>query len=830
MDRAGAGRPRRIREPNPAPEEEALKKTLASLTVLSAVLAAFLAVILAGPPTVCAQEPYKLPPQEVIDIVDAPPTPRVSMSPARDVMALIDYEPMPTIAYISEPILRIAGMRITPATNSRQVLRFETGLSLKDMKTGQVRRIALPEGIEFSSASWAPGGMYMAFLRHLESGVELWVVDVKAGTASALTKPVVNAVLGGYDWMPDGKRLVVSFVPEGRGPAPVEPRVPKGPNVQETAGKFTKAATYEDLLKTAFDETLFDYYATAQMAVVDAATGEAAKIGRPGIFMDVSPSSDMKYFLVYRVKKPYSYSVPVYGFAHAYEVWDAAGRLVHTLADLPPAENVPINGVPTGPRNAGWTAHKPATLLWVEALDEGDPEKDAPFRDHYLTLASPFDGTPAEVLKLKERASGLSYFQTPGIALASESIWKKRWRTTYLVDLDHPDKAPVKFFDLGIQDRYNDPGRPVMTQLSTGERVILLDKDWIYLDGNGSSPKGDYPFLDRMNIKTMKKERLFQCKDPYDENFVDFFGGSRGQIITTRESKTEPPNYYLVDLKTGRSRALTEFKDPAPQLTAVKKQLVKYNREDGVELSGTLYLPADYKEGTRLPVVIWAYPLEYTNRATAGQVRGSVNSFTFYRGTSQLFFVTQGYAVLDNATMPVIGDPKTVNDTFVEQIVANARAAIRKLDEMGVGDPKRVGVGGHSYGAFMTANLLAHCDLFAAGIARSGAYNRTLTPFGFQSERRTLWEALDTYINMSPFMHADTLKTPILLIHGEADNNSGTFPIQSERMYAALKGLGGTARLVMLPCESHGYSARESVLDVLAEMFEWFDKYVKNGK
>jgi dipeptidyl aminopeptidase/acylaminoacyl peptidase len=795
------------------------------------IVAAFLVAVLpALAPFVSGQEPYKLPPKEVVDILDAPPTPRVSMNPDRDTMALLEYEPMPTIAYLSQPILRIAGMRITPATDSRQVLRFDTGISLKDVKTGVVRRIALPDGIRFTSPSWSPDGRSMAFLRHLDNGIELWCLDAKTGVAKALTPATVNAVLFDFDWMPDGRRLIVALIPDGRGPAPVEPRVPIGPNVQETSGKFTKAATYEDLLKDAFDVVLFDYYATAQLAMVDTASGAIQPIGKPGLFLDVSPSSDMGLLLVNRVKKPYSYSLPVYGFAHAYEIWDTDGSLVHLVADLPPAENVPINGVPTGPRNVAWLTHKPRTLIWVEALDEGNPEKEVPFRDRYLTLAAPFEEAPMEVLKLKERAAGLQHLETPGLTLATEMIWKKRWRTTYLVDLDHPEKPPVKLFDLSIQDQYNNPGRPVTTRLKTGEPVILQDKDWIYLDGAGASPKGDHPFLDRMNLRTMKKERLFQCEDPYYENFDDFFGASRTQIITTRESKTEPPNYYLVDIKSKKRRALTEFKDPAPELTAVKKELVKYKRDDGVELSGTLYLPADYKPGMRLPAVIWAYPLEYSDRGTAGQVRGSVNRFTFYRGTSELFFVTQGYAVLDNATMPVIGDPQTVNDTFVQQIVANAAAAIGKLDEMGVGDPKRVGVGGHSYGAFMTANLLAHCDLFAAGIARSGAYNRTLTPFGFQSERRTLWQATETYIKMSPFMFADKIKTPLLLIHGEADNNSGTFPIQSERLFAALKGFGATARLVMLPYESHGYSSRESVLDVLAEMFQWFDRYVKNKK
>ena len=801
--------------------------------------ALLLAIVLIGTFS-SGQEPYKLPPQEVIDILDAPPPPMVSMSPAGDIMALIEGQAMPSIAEVSQPILRIAGIRITPATNSRQALYLNTGLSLKDLKTGATQKIVFPGGMKFTFPSWAPDGQTVALLRYLDEGVEVWVIDVKTGAAKALTPAIVNAVtsnISSFGWLPDSRRLYVSLVPKDRGPALQPPRVPIGPNIQETAGQFTKAATYQDLLKTAFDETLFEYYATAQLAIVDVSGGSIQNVGRPGIFADVSFSPDLSFILVNRLKRPYSYSVPLFGFSRTYEIWDMDGALVHLLADLPPAENVPINGVPTGPRDVEWMPHKPSTLIWVEALDEGDPEKEVPFRDQFRRLSAPFRDTPKPVLQLKERASGLgyrgsglTYFATPGLALASEYTWKKRWRTTYLVDLDHPEVAPKKWFDLSAQDRYNNPGTPVMTTLKNGESVILQDKDWIYLDGSGSSPQGDHPFLDRMNIKTLKKERLFHCQDPAYETFVDFFMNSRSQVITSYETQAGPPNYYTYDLKTKKRKALTEFKDPAPQLTGIKKERIQYKRDDGVELSGTLYLPADRKPGERLPVVVWAYPIEYTDPSIAGQVRGSVNRFTYYRGSSHLFFITQGYAILDGAEMPIIGDPKTVNDTFVRQLVANAEAAIKKLDELGVGDPRRVGIGGHSYGAFMTANVLAHCDLFAAGIARSGAYNRTLTPFGFQSERRTLWEATETYIMMSPFMHADKINEPILLIHGEADNNSGTFPIQSERLYAALKGFGTTARLVMLPNESHGYIARESILHVLAEMFEWFDNYVKNRK
>jgi len=302
------------------------------------------------------------------------------------------------------------------------------------------------------------------------------------------------------------------------------------------------------------------------------------------------------------------------------------------------------------------------------------------------------------------------------------------------------------------------------------------------------------------------------------------------QFITRRETPTDAPNYFIRSAGASADRKpLTQFPDATPQLRGIKKQLVTYKRADGVQCSFTLYLPPNYKEGTRLPTVVWAYPLEFNDAGTAGQITGSTQRTTQIVGPSHLFFLLEGYAVLDNATMPVVGDPETVNNTYVEQIVMSAKAAIDKATEMGVTDPERVGVGGHSYGAFMTANLLAHSDLFRAGIARSGAYNRTLTPFGFQSERRTLWEAPDMYIRVSPFMVAQKINEPILMIHGEADDNTGTFPIQSERMYQALKGHGATVRLVMLPFEAHGYSGRESIDHVLYEMLSWFDKYVKNA-
>lgn len=778
-----------------------------------------------------AQEPYKLPPKEVIDIVDALPPPMAIISPTGDLMLLAEYRAMPSIADLAQPMLKLAGTRILPKYNSRQQTIFYTGLTIKSLKDGLTKRIELPEGAKLGSPRWSHDDSWIAFLRYTEAGLELWVVDSKTGKPKTLTPPVINATISsGLSWLPDNRHLLAYSVLENRGKPPEQPAVPIGPNIQETSGKFSPVSTYQDLLTSPYDEKLFDYYATSQIMEIDVISGTSRKIGDPGIYLDASPSSDGNFLLVYKIKKPYSYSVPYFSFAHTLEIWDRDGKLIHLLADLPLAEEVPVRGVPKGPRACDWRPLKPGTLIWVEALDEGDPEKTVPHRDKLMTLSAPFKDSPREVMRIQHRYAGVDWLKPEGAALITESDWKRRWTTTYLVNVDNPSQAAKKIFDLSSQDSYNDPGNPVSMTTANGDQILLQDKDWIYLSGSGASPKGDMPFLDRMNLTTMEKERLFQCGEGSYEAFINFSGKSRDQIITRYESKTEPPNYYLLNLKSKKKAGLTDFKDPAPQLTGMKKLLVKYSRPDGVELSGTLYLPPGYKEGERLPCVIWAYPMEYSDARVAGQVRGSPYRFTFFRGPSQLFFVTQGYALLDGAQMPVVGDPKTVNDTFVEQIVSSAKAAIDKLDSMGIIDPKRVGVGGHSYGAFMTANLLAHCDLFAAGIARSGAYNRTLTPFGFQNERRTLWQAGEIYFKLSPFMYADKINEPILLIHGEEDNNSGTFPIQSQRLFHALKGHGATARLVMLPEESHGYSARESVLHVLAEMFTWFDKYVKNKR
>jgi dipeptidyl aminopeptidase/acylaminoacyl peptidase len=580
------------------------------------------------------------------------------------------------------------------------------------------------------------------------------------------------------------------------------------------------------MLQTPHDEDLWEYYATSQLATVDLASGKVTPIGKAGVIESAHLSPDGKNLLVTTIHRPFSYLHQYRAFPKEVEIWDRAGKMLHKVASQPLEDRVPINGVATGPRGIQWRPSEPSTLMWVEALDGGDLKNNVPNRDRLMALKAPFTGDPVEVYKTQWRFSGLQFAAKGGMALVEDSDRKTRHVRTFQIDLDKGGANLI--WDRNSQDRYRDPGSPVLKAMANGQMALLQDGDDIYLSGLGASGKGDHPFLDRFNLATKKAERLFQCDDDHYETFVALLDDHAAKILTRRESPTEPPNYYL--RSGGQMTAVTKFADPQPIFRKVTKQLVTYKRPDGVPLSFDLYLPPDYKPGTRLPTIIWAYPREFNDADTAGQVSGSSKRFTEVTGYSEIFHALDGFAVLANAAMPVVGsDPDTVNNSYIDQIVADAKAAIDKATEMGVTDPHRVGVGGHSYGAFMTENLLAHCDLFKAGVAESGAANRTLTPFGFQSERRTLWQAPDIYLKMSPFMYADKIKTPLLLIHGEADDNDGTFPIQSDRMYQAVRGNGGIVRLVFLPFEAHGYRAKETVEHVVYEKFAWFNKYVKNA-
>ncbi len=788
------------------------------------VLLALVTVFAASP--VCAQQApavessYQLPPKPIVDILDAAPPPAVLVSPTGQMMALLEHRSMPSISELAEPMLRLAGHRINPKTNGPHGGQTTYGITLKTIAGGSETKVALAPSSKITAPAFSHDGKYLSFLLTRPTGIELWIVTTATGRARALTSATVNG-LGGCAWLEDSSGLLCHFVPVGRGVPPAAPSVPKGPRIEENLGKAAPAPTFQDLLTSAHDEALYEYYFTSQLAVVSL-TGLRTAIGKPGLYDAASMSPDGKYVLVARTKRPFSRLIPDAEFPKDVEVWSRAGQLVRAIGQVPLGEGVPIGGVNTGPRAYRWDPAQPATVTWAEALDGGNPKARVPYRDRVLALKAPFAGDPVDVARTEWRFSGLAWTEK-GVMLLTETDRPTRKLRTWI--LDGPGAVPRKWQERNVADRYADRGTPI---LRAGR--ILQVGDRIFVSGAGSSPQGDHPFLDRLDLKTLNTERLFLCDEKSYETVVAVLNDAGTRLVTRWETKTDVPNYYLRDLATNTKTPLTVFTDPAPQLAGVQTQLITYSRKDGVKLSATLYLPAGYKPGTRLPFVLWAYPAEFIDPATASQVSGSPNRFPVISfGSLQLLFLTLGYGVLDNPTMPIIGPGETANDTYVEQLVASAEAAVDTIVQMGVADRDRIGVVGHSYGAFMTANLLAHTTLFRAGVARSGAYNRTLTPFGFQNEERTFWEVPEVYAKMSPFWYADKINAPILLVHGEADNNTGTFPIQSERFYAALKGHGKVVRYVTLPLEAHGYAARESVMDLMYEWINWFDKYMKNA-
>jgi dipeptidyl aminopeptidase/acylaminoacyl peptidase len=783
-----------------------------------------------------AETTYRMPPQVLADMVDTPRTPSVSISHDNRWLLLRKRPGQPPISEVAQPELRLAGLRINPRTGGRSRTGNYIGLSWLRISDGEEREISgLPVAARITSVTWSPDSKRVAFVIENSDGLTLWSADLKKKRAKQVSSRRLNGVYGRpYRWLPDGKSLVALMIPTDRGPVPEEPALPAGPVIQENLGRKSPVRTYADLLRNPHDEDLFEYHTRSQVVCLKIEGGEK-EIGKPGIIrrLSVSPAGD--HLLIETVKRPFSYSFNEDDFPRLVEIWNLEGSVVYQAADLPLQDSVPIarGSVPTGRRSFGWRADAAAELYWVEALDGGDSRAEATERDRVFTLQAPFTTDPKPLITLGQRYNSITW-GNDHLALASSYWWETRNYKAWLVQPGDRAAPPRLLQDRNWQDRYGDPGSPILHQGKYGNYVLLTVDDGksLFLIGNGASPEGDRPFLDRMDLESGETRRLFHSQTPWFERPVELLDPKKLTLITRRESKTEPPNYFVRDLKSDELTQRTFFPNPTPQLDGIQKEIIHYEREDGVKLTGTLYLPAGFEAGKDepLPTLMWAYPREFKSADTASQMRGSPHRFTRVGWFSPTLFLTRGYAVLDGPALPIIGEgDDQPNDTFIEQLVSGATAAVNEVVRLGVTDRERIAVGGHSYGAFMTANLLAHCDLFRLGIAQTGAYNRSLTPFGFQSEDRTFWEAPEVYFGMSPFMHADKVDEPILMIHGQADNNPGTFPMQSERFYDALKGHGATVRLVMLPHESHSYRARENVMHVLWEKSTWLDRYVKNS-
>ncbi|MUP46355.1 S9 family peptidase [Gramella sp. BOM4] len=787
---------------------------------------------------VSAQEnlDYQKPSKEILELVDVPLAPSTIIDSEGENMIFMYRDQFKSIAELSEEELRLGGLRINPVTNINSRARYYNNLKVKPVDGKEPKQVSgLPENPRLTNFSWSPDESMMAFTHTTNKGVELWVMDIENASARKLTEGNINANMRStVNWFRDNSGLLVTMLPVDRKALiDTETSVPTGPTISVSDGKEAQNRTYQDLLKNPNDEYNFEQLARSELVKVNL-DGTTSKWMGPKMYSDISFSPDGEYVMITHVKKPFSYLVPYYRFPSETNVYDKQGNLVSMINDVPLIEDLPKGFMAEreGKRDFEWRDDKPASLVYVTALDGGDPENEAEYRDEIFQLEAPFKGEGKSLLKVKNRARGIMWGDDD-TAIATDYWWNTRNTKTYVFDPSDASEEPQILFDRNYQDVYSDPGSFVRKKNKFGKQVLVLDGDDAFLLGDGFTEEGQFPFVDKIDLENGETERLYKSEyTNKKESLVEALDMDKGEILVRLESSTEYPNYYIRDIDSkNKLKQITSFENPFKPLEDVSKEVITYKRDDGLELNATLYLPAGYdkKNPQELPMLMWAYPREYKDKNSASQNTSNANEFTYPYYGSPIYWVNKGYVVLDDAAFPIVGEgDEQPNDSFRSQLVANAKAAIDAVDEMGYVDTDRVAVGGHSYGAFMTANLLSHSDLFAAGIARSGAYNRTLTPFGFQSEERNYWEAPEVYYTMSPFMHADKMKTPLLLIHGEADNNSGTYPMQSERYFNALKGLGATARLVMLPKESHGYSAKESVLHVLWEQDQWLEKYVKN--
>ena len=779
---------------------------------------------------------YQKPSKEILDLVDVELAPNVLIDDADEYMVLLSRNSYKTINELSKKELRLAGLRIDPKTNigSRTTYFNKVALrNLKDQNTEAMPVKGLPENPRLANFSWSPDQKKIALTNTTSTGVEVWVLDLKTASVKKLTEARVNANMRDViNWFEDSQSMLVKMLAENKKDLIDKNNiVPAGPTVSVSDGRKAQNRTYQDLLQDKNDEHNFEQLAHSELYKVSI-DGKKEKWLGSAMYSSVSFSPNGEYVMVSTVERPFSYVVPYYRFPSKSTIYTKDAQVVETVMEVPLMEEMPKGFMATrnGRRNMSWRSDKPATLIYVEALDGGDPSLEVEYRDEVFQLEAPFNGTAKSILKTINRYSFIQWGNDQ-VAVAYDNWWNTRNTKTYLFNPSDPTQKPKIISDRNSQDRYSDPGYFVTKRNDLGSYVLATEGSNAFLMGPGYSEKGQFPFVDKLNLKTTKKQRLYQSEYTNKLENLRSYDPAKKQLLVSIESNSEYPNYYFRDLKRKKLNQLTYFENPYKSIQGVHKEVITYKREDGLQLSGTLYLPVGYDKSKKekMPMILWAYPREYKDKSSAAQTTQNPNRFTRPFWGSPIYWLAKGYVILDGAAFPIVGEEDTEpNDSFRKQLVANAKAAIDAVDELGYIDRNRVAVGGHSYGAFMVANLLSHSNLFAAGIARSGAYNRTLTPFGFQSEERFYWEAPEVYNNMSPFMHADKMKTPLLLIHGEADNNSGTYPLQSKRYFHALKGLGGVVRLVMLPNESHGYRAKESILHVLWEQDQWLDKYVKN--
>ena len=770
-----------------------------------------LAALAASTSTNAQQIAFQRPPKVFEELALATQTPRPVFNDDCSAIMLLYGNGTVPIADIPTNDLCLATVRIDPNRYCRMIEKGYYKASLKPIPNGEEIEICnLPEGSTIIHAAWYPTGDKVLIFNREKDGVYLYSASLENGSATRISNRRINTTARKFiEWTSDTE-FITACVVEGR-QAP-ERGTPIGPVVQESLGKKTRKRTVQGLLRDDFDMQALKFYFTSQL-VHFTSSGEK-EIGKPALYRTINISPNREFLMIYRVVEPYSCEAKFMSLKSVVTIEDLEGNIVKTVKQR---------------SKLSWRSDRPATLIWCVNAKKDNPdykatiyEQDAPFTEDrriVVRTTKPFEKI---------------YWCNDNLALVVEKEKNKVVISSFKPG-DSDLHTIVSYNSKNIYDHL--PGEPIMVRNHYGRKVLWTNEEGneVMFIGEGYTPDGQIPNLTLYKLDGGGSKVIWKSKAPYFEKIIAAKDPTARIFITSRESFEEPTNFYLSNLKKRSRVAITDLPEPYPALKGITRQLLTYKRADGLELKSFVWLPAGYnaKRDGKLPILIWAYPRGYKSAEEAARPKYSLYTHPKIptTGSSALFWLTQGYCVMESMAMPLIPmeGHKKANDTFVEQLTMNAEAAIKALSEAGYGDPNRVAIGGHSYGAFMTANLLTHTKLFKAGIARSGAYNRSLTPYGFQDENRDYWSAMELYHEMSPFDHANKLSGALLLVHGNADQNSGTHTIQSERYFQALRGHKKYIRYVELPEDGHTYQIRENILHYLYEANLWLDKYVKNA-
>jgi dipeptidyl aminopeptidase/acylaminoacyl peptidase len=828
-----------------------------------------------GQRMVLKDEKYVLPPKEIADAVTAPRHLNVTLTnlgPDGAHFLVAHSAGLPGLKEYAKPYVNLGEQEFDVTANRARQLstRKDTGFVLWNWKTGRKTEIAAPPGRWVSSPSWSPDGTRIAYLVHSDTETSVYVAEIKDGKSRKLVAaPVLATLVTTLEWSPDSQSILTVLVPQARKPMPARDAESAEPEVRVTNTGPSPNRTFRFLMHTPHDMAMFEWLTTGQMALLDCRTGAARNVGEPAMVRSLDLSVDGAYIRATSILKPFSYTVPVTSFGTLEAIYDLSGKKLAEVHRQPLRESTVTRGA--GPpaqtrfrggrggagggfgagagggrgdndrRSVTWRPDgRGLGFLQMEPRQRqqqddaaGDRTPEPGRKDRVLQWLPPFDaGSLKVVFESETRIGNLLYSEDGETLFVSET--KDGEEHLFAVRASDP-KTRHTIYKHKTVDSATDPGTLMTRRSSHRGTVVRLapDQQSVFLSGTRYSKnpaaQSPRPFVARVNFVTGERKDIFQSEENAFESVHGAGDDDIRVLFTTRETAATIPDSYARDLTTGELRKLTSNVDYSPEVTHAVRKRFQVERVDGIKFWVEVTLPQDYAPGTRLPAMFWFYPREYTDQKAYDQSAARYNRNAFPRvGTRSMSILTRrGYAVVE-PDCPIIGPQGQMNNNYVPDLRNNLWAVIDALDKMGIIDRDRLGIGGHSYGAFSTANAMIHTPFFKAGIAGDGNYNRTLTPITFQSERRLLWEARETYLEMSPLLYANQMNGALLMYHGQDDSNNGTDPINSDRLFHALNALGKTAALYSYPYEDHGPAMKETLLDLWARWDSWLERYVKN--